>query len=52
MSDLQRTLEFQLKAAGIEGWVREHRFHPARRWRFDLFFEKERVAVEVDGGIY
>lgn len=29
---------------------REYRFHPVRRWRFDLAWPGQRVAVEVDGG--
>ena len=29
----------------------EYPFHPARRWRFDLAFPAERVAVELEGGV-
>ena len=36
---------------GIE-CVREHRFHPTRRWRFDYAFPACRVAVEIDGGVW
>lgn len=32
------------------GCVYEYRFHPQRRWRFDLAWPAHRVAVEVDGG--
>ncbi len=28
----------------------EYRFHPTRRWRFDLAWPARRLAVEVDGG--
>lgn len=31
--------------------VREWRFHPKRLWRFDFAWEKERVAVETEGGV-
>lgn len=45
-------LVFQCKAAGLpEPWP-EFRFHMTRRWRFDLAWEDQRVAVEVDGGVY
>ncbi len=29
---------------------REFRFHPTRQWRFDFAWERERVAVELEGG--
>ncbi len=32
--------------------VRELRFHPVRKWRFDLAWPLARVAVEFDGGIF
>ena len=33
--------------------VAEYRFHPVRRWRVDYYFEaKNRVALEVEGGVY
>ena len=37
------------------GWpvpVREYRFAPPRRWRFDLAWPERRIAVEVDGGTW
>lgn len=44
-------LHFQMMAARLD-YVREHRFHPARKWRFDFAFLRELVAVEVQGGIH
>jgi very-short-patch-repair endonuclease len=32
--------------------VREFRFHPSRRWRFDAAFPPQKVAVELEGGIW
>lgn len=29
--------------------VREYRFHPYRRWRFDFAWPDQRIALEVDG---
>tara|TARA_Y100000592_G_scaffold39662_1_gene62971 strand:+ start:543 stop:896 length:354 start_codon:yes stop_codon:yes gene_type:complete len=37
---------------GLEIPVREHRFHPVRRWRFDLAFLKSRLAIEIEGGVW
>jgi very-short-patch-repair endonuclease len=34
----------------LAGCAREHRFHPTRRWRFDLAWPDRKLAVEVDGG--
>ena len=30
----------------------EYRFHPERKWRFDIAFPEYKVAVEVQGGIW
>ncbi len=54
-------LLFQLKAAKLPIPQQEWRFHPKRKWRFDLAFDFQRreadggftnpqLAVEVDGG--
>jgi very-short-patch-repair endonuclease len=31
---------------------RELRFHPTRRWRFDLAVPSLMLAIEIDGGVY
>lgn len=37
---------------GLPPALAEHRFHPTRRWRFDFAWPLERVALEVDGGVF
>ncbi len=32
--------------------VTEHRFHPVRRWRFDLAIPIYRIAIEIEGGVW
>lgn len=32
--------------------VREYRFHPERKYRFDFAWEKQRVALEIDGAVW
>jgi very-short-patch-repair endonuclease len=32
--------------------VAEYRFFPPRRWRFDYALVEERIAIEVEGGIW
>jgi len=40
------------KAYGIESPVKEFRFHPVRRWRFDYAWPDRKIAVEQEGGIW
>ncbi len=47
----QPELERQLGLTGRE-FVAEHRFHETRRWRFDIAFPKEKLAVEIEGGVW
>lgn len=39
------------KEIGIE-CIKEYQFHPSRKWRFDYAFAEQKVAVEVDGGVW
>lgn len=32
--------------------VREFRFHPVRRWRFDYAIPQYKIAIEIDGGVW
>lgn len=32
--------------------VREYRFHPKRRWRFDYALPAVKIALEVEGGVW
>ena len=54
MSDLEEVFSFQLRAVGLEGFVREYAAIPGRRFRFDFAFTEphHRLLVEVQGGIW
>ncbi len=52
MSTLEDTLCQHIQYAELPEPVREWRFHPTRKWRFDLAWPDRLLAVEVQGGIY
>ena len=41
-----------LTLTGKEGWCREHRFHPTRKWRVDVAHVQRRIAIEINGGVW
>lgn len=51
-SDGEVALRWEIRAAGLPEPETEYRFDPSRRWRFDLAWPAERVAVEIEGGIW
>jgi hypothetical protein len=48
----QPSLSFQLGAAGLPKPEAEYRFHPTRKWRFDLAWPDRSLAVEIDGAVW
>jgi very-short-patch-repair endonuclease len=53
MSTLESTFDLHLRAHKLDGlFVREHKFHPDRKWRFDFAAPALKVAVELEGGIF
>lgn len=52
-SKLEEDLLAQIVKAGLaDGMVREFRYHPARRWRFDFAWPQARVYCECQGGVW
>lgn len=52
MSDLEALLELQLRAAKLPTPEREYKFHPSRKWRFDMAFPDRMTAIECEGGTW
>lgn len=51
-SPLEKLLLLQIKAAKLPLPEIEQRFHPVRRWRFDMAWPDFKIGVEVEGGTW
>lgn len=51
-SDLEATLALHLRANDFPAYETEYKFHPKRRWRFDMAWVDDKLAVEIDGGVW
>lgn len=53
-SSLERTFHtyWNMFAQNAPQPVREYRFQPPRRWRFDLAWPEQKIAIELEGGIW
>lgn len=52
-SDLERTLAWQMRVAGLPPFQQEYQFAlPARKWRADFAFIGPRLLVEVEGAVW
>jgi hypothetical protein len=46
-------LLIQLRYVGLDTlFVREHRFHPQRRWALDLYADAHTLGIELQGGLH
>jgi len=51
-SPLEAEMALQIRAAKLPDPLREHRFHPTRRWRFDFCWPEAGIALEIDGATW
>lgn len=52
VSKAEESLALQIRAVKLPEPVREHRFHAVRRWRFDFAYPAQKLAIEVEGGVW
>ena len=52
MSAIEDTLAMHIRGVNLPPPEREYKFHPHRRWRFDLCWPAKLVAVECEGGVW
>lgn len=45
-------LLLQIRGVGLPMPVEEFRFHPKRKWRFDLAWADRKIAFEIEGGTW
>lgn len=51
-SEGEEMLALHIRAEKLPVPVREFRFAPPRRWRFDFAWVDKKLAVEVEGGVW
>jgi len=51
-TELEDTLLFQIRVLNLPEPEREYKFHPKRRWRLDLAWDKYKIGAEVQGGTW
>ena len=47
-----KLFEMLLRQETGEEVVSEYKFHPKRKWKFDLAIPGKKIAVEIEGGVY
>ncbi len=52
MSNAEETLALHIRASRLPIPVREFKFHPVRKWRFDFAYPEKLIAIEVEGGVW
>lgn len=51
-TEREAALLWYIRQANLTPPTTQYRFHQVRRWRFDVAWPKQKVAVELDGGQY
>jgi len=52
MTKLEFAILLRIRAAGLPAPAQEYRFHPTRKWRFDMAYPDKKIAIEAEGGVW
>lgn len=52
LSKLEETFALHIKEAKLIEPIREYAFAKPRRWRFDFAWPDQKLAVEIEGGVW
>lgn len=54
MSDFYSNIAFAFlcRAEKLPQPVPEYKFHPTRKWRFDYAWPEQKIALEIEGGVW
>jgi very-short-patch-repair endonuclease len=52
ISQIEEVVARQVVAAAMPDPIREYKFHPTRRWRFDFAWPAYKIALEIEGGVW
>lgn len=52
MSNLEEEFALLLRYHKFPVPQREYKFYPSRRWRFDFAWPEQKIAVEIEGGVW
>lgn len=51
-SKLEREFDAYARSLDLPEAVKQYRFSPSRRFKFDRCYMDQKVAIELDGGVY
>lgn len=51
-SKLEDKFTFLLKIENLPMPLRQYKFYPTRKWRCDFMYVQEKIAVEIEGGLF
>jgi very-short-patch-repair endonuclease len=51
-SELEAQFKLLIRALKLPEPEEEYMFHPDRKWRFDFAYPDQKIAIEIEGGVW